>query len=132
VVREQPVHLAHDRHAYLLPSPLLALHQRALAVASQDQVDATVRAAQSGFFDCIALAPEGFADKKLEVAPARRGQAFQPGSGIQQLASLIGASQGKQGGKHADRQPGPGKYRLGKNLKEDVASGGSDRLAPRR
>ena len=44
VAGESP-HLANDRDADLLASPLLALHQLATAVLAQDEVDTTVSAA---------------------------------------------------------------------------------------
>ncbi len=82
----QPIHLPHhiDRHA--LAPPLLALHQDAPAIATQNQIDAAVGATQTGFLDAVTATAEGFANQPLEVAPAQCGDAFQTGACVQQPA----------------------------------------------
>ena len=90
VVGEEPGHLPHHADAHLLALPLLALHQRALPVLSQDEVDAAIGATQPGFFNCIAPAAECFAYQLLELAPAAGSEAFERGARVQEAAAFAG------------------------------------------
>jgi len=83
VMGKQPIHFPHDIHRHALAAPLLALHQHALSVAAQNQVDATVRSAQARLFDAVALAAECFAHHLLKLTPPQRRHALQTGERIE-------------------------------------------------
>ena len=85
MVGKKPGHLAYHADAHVLALPLLALHQRAPAVLSQDEVDAAIGTSQSGLFNGVALAAERLANQLLELTPA---------TGCQAGSLLIGLRQG--------------------------------------
>jgi len=61
VVLQQAPHFADDRHLYLPGLPLLALHEFRPTCDSENQVDAAVLSASTGFLYRVAEAPESFA-----------------------------------------------------------------------
>lgn len=108
MVGQQACHLAYNAHADLLALPLLALDQNALAVSAKDQIDATIRAAQTRLFDGIAFPTKCLADHLFELAPAACGQTVQRGPGIQQAAPMPGAQEREESGQPTETQQHPG------------------------
>ena len=92
---QQAGHLAYHAHAYLLALPLFALNQRALAILAQDEVDATIGAAQARFFDTVALAPECLANQLFELTPATGSEAIQVGACVEEALTFAGAKVGE-------------------------------------
>ena len=66
VVVHQSPHFADRRRLHLAVAPLLALDQFGAAILAEDQVDAAVRSAKTGFLDRPTTAAEGFADQHFE------------------------------------------------------------------
>jgi len=108
VMGHKAVHLAHHVDRHFLALPLLALDKNALATATQDQVDAAIGATQAGFLNRVALPAESFADQPLEVVPSHRSEAFEVGTGVEQVPAVARFEERHRRRKGAQRQRHPG------------------------
>lgn len=70
MVRQEAELLAHDRCAYALRAPVLALDQRDLAVASQYQIDPAVSTSLARFLNLVAHPSIGLGNQLFKLAPA--------------------------------------------------------------
>ena len=70
MVRQKAELLAHDRRAYALSAPVLALDQSDLAIASQYQIDPAVSASLARFLNLVAHSSIGLRNQLLKLAPA--------------------------------------------------------------
>jgi hypothetical protein len=68
-IRHGAAKLAHHFDANSPVLPVLALHQRLLPIAVEDEVNPPIAGGAARLFDNIALSPIGFTHKRLELAP---------------------------------------------------------------
>jgi len=84
--RHHTVEFPHDRNADLSRLPLLALDHIPVVALSDDQVDATIRAAATSFINRETARPEKLADQQLKLLPRHGFESAIASSGAGNLA----------------------------------------------
>jgi|GEM_PF-5315166 len=104
--RHHTVEFPHNRNADLSCPPLLALNHVPIVAVSDDNVDASIRASTTSFFNCETAPPEKLANQQLKLLPRHgfEGAITRSGSGMQRVAFAPGEDGTQRPGKECNRQ----------------------------
>ena len=116
--RHHSIQFAYSRNADLSRLPLFALDYVPVVTLSDNQVDATIRAASASFFNPETALPEKLADQQLKLMPRHSFESAIASSdaGVQRFAFAPGEDGNQRSRKECNRQDVLPKHR--KRLQE--------------